>query len=170
MKTTNYPEDFVKRTKKLIESHYEHIKTNGELEVTFLINCLLGLIVAVAENGKETGLISNSEILNSIQKIGFSEKASDTSKQELINHDEITITIKHKDCLAEKEYQWFLKKLRNAIAHQNIEPINEKEKWTGVKMWNESRDGIKDFAIELTNDELKRLALSIAGNYLGKIK
>jgi hypothetical protein len=168
MSTTNYPKDFVKRTKNLIESHYEYIKTNSKLEVTFLINCLLGLIVVVAENNKE---INISQILNNIPKIGFLDKeASNTSTQELINRNEITITIKHKECLAKKGGQWFLTKLRNAIAHQNIEPINEEGKWTGVKMWNKTNGGIKDFEIELTNDELKELALNIAERYLDKMK
>jgi hypothetical protein len=74
MESTNYPKDFVERTKKLVETHYECIKTTNELEVTFLINCLLGLIVAVAENGKATGLVKDKDFLRNISKVGFLKK------------------------------------------------------------------------------------------------
>jgi hypothetical protein len=166
MKEINYPKDFVERTKKLINTHYDCIKKTSKLEVTFLINCLLGLIVAVAENGKGKGLIKEKNFLGSIEKIGFLKK--DTTKQNLISSDETTIKVAHKESLGEYKYEWFLTKIRNAIAHQHIEPINKDEKWTGVKMWNEPTDGIKDFEIELTNTELKELALKIAEEYLSQ--
>jgi hypothetical protein len=146
MEMVYYPIDIVERTKELLQNTYEEIKKTSQLEVSFLINCLLGLVVMVAESKKGKGLVKDKEFLRNIRKIN----------------------IKYKESLAEKEYQWFLKKMRNAIAHQNIDPINENGKWTGAKMWNETKDGIRDFEISLTNTELKELALNIANDYLNQ--
>jgi hypothetical protein len=135
----DYQNEFVSRTKQLLECHFEAIKKESALEVTFLMNCLLGLVVLVAESNKGKGLIKDKTFLNDI-----------------INKD-----------LALEEYQWFLQKIRNAIAHQHIEPDNNNGEWVGVKMWDE-RDNIMNFEIKLTNSRLKELALNIANDYLNQ--
>jgi hypothetical protein len=143
MGTLNYRKDIVERTKRLIETHYDCIKKTSQLEVTFLINCLLGLVVAVSENKKGKGKVKDKIFLQNILKTEYLDKS----------------------------YDWFLPKIRNAIAHQNIEPRNDSEnkKWTGVKMWNwNEHNKKKDFEIELTNEELKDLALKIAEDYLNQ--
>jgi hypothetical protein len=66
----------------------------------------------------------------------------------------------------ENEYtkDWFLKKIRNGIAHQNMTAKNENEKWIGVRIWNEHY-GLVDFEIEFTIEELKEFAIFIAGEF-----
>lgn len=56
MENKNYPLEFVERTIKLLEELSPHAK-KAELDVTFLLNCTLGLIVATSENIKEGQLI-----------------------------------------------------------------------------------------------------------------
>jgi len=53
----NYKEEIVKRTKDLLETKFEGLK-NDDREVTFLMNCLLGLIIAVSEKEKETPIFN----------------------------------------------------------------------------------------------------------------
>jgi hypothetical protein len=166
MESTNYQKDFVERTKKLMENYYKCIEKEDELEVTFLINCLLGLVVVIAERGVTAakGLIKDKDFLRTI-KICFLNKKTN-NMQCVIENNETTADVEHKETLGAYQYQWFLTKMRNAIAHQHIEPINEDEKWKGVRMWNESANGIKDFEIVLTSDELKNIAIGIAEDYL----
>ena len=44
----NYPKEFVERTLNLLDQFYDEARSK-ELEVTFLLNCLLGLIIATYE-------------------------------------------------------------------------------------------------------------------------
>jgi hypothetical protein len=50
MEVKNYKIDFVQRTLELLKTNYGRIQEDLHLEVTFLMNCLLGLIVTVTEN------------------------------------------------------------------------------------------------------------------------
>lgn len=59
----------------------------------------------------------------------------------------------------------FIATLRNAIAHQNIFIGNKDGQCETVKMWNE-KNGYIDFEIEFTIEELRKLALHIAEEYL----
>ena len=45
-------EEFVKRTREILEKKYAYFKKDEDREVTFLLNCLLGTIVAVSESKK----------------------------------------------------------------------------------------------------------------------
>jgi hypothetical protein len=171
MKLNDYPKDFVKRTKELVSKHYECVETTSGLEVTFLINCLLGLVVAVVENGKAKGLVKDKDFLKGISKIGFLKKNTkeNAEQTDLISKDKVEIEVWHKEYLDET-YGWFLHKMRNAIAHQHVDSQNENEKWVGVRMWNETNAGVTDFEMELTNEELKDIAMGIAEDYLEQNK
>ncbi len=57
-----------------------------------------------------------------------------------------------------------LTKLRNGIAHQNIIPKNEGGKWEGVIIWN-NNNGVMDFAMEFSAQELKDFSIEIATRY-----
>ncbi len=59
-----------------------------------------------------------------------------------------------------------LKKIRNAIAHQHVEPHNHNDNWVGVTLWNVNPQDEIDFRIELTTAQLNSLANYIANNYL----
>ena len=49
MEIKNYPKEFVERTIRLLEELEPKAK-EIELEVSFLLNCLLGMVVSVLEN------------------------------------------------------------------------------------------------------------------------
>jgi hypothetical protein len=65
----------------------------------------------------------------------------------------------------DKTLKYFLKKLRNGIAHQNIEPINEGGQFVGVNIYNRHY-GITDFECEFRRGGLEKLANFIAEQYL----
>lgn len=152
----NYSTEFPKRTLKLLKSFQEK-KIDYKLNVTFLMNCLLGLIVTAVENSERRQLIQGNvddEMLvfipdNIELKIG---------NQNLISHP--------KSILKTRGKLSTLKKIRNAIAHQHVEPHNKKNNWVGVTLWNvHPQDGM-DFRIELSTAQLNLLANYITNHYL----
>lgn len=167
--TENYPLDFVKRTKELLQQNFSDFESK-DLEVTFLLNCLLGLIVNVSENKKSNSIFNTKIDKNFLSilpdKIGF--KIKDSNEYELIDTNEIRIKIGHKEDLNILYKYEFITKLRNGIAHQHIDAINEDGKWVGVKLWN-INNKLKDFEIIFTIEELKKLSLKIAADYLKSI-
>ena len=165
----NYKIDFVTRTKDLLNDNFSDFE-NKDKEVTFLLNCLLGLIVNVSENEKKSNLtikgnIDEDFLSNIPDKIGFVIKKQ--HKKDLTNTDltDIQTKVGHKTELKNYNKLWFVNKLRNGIAHQNIEGINDNHKWVGLRLWNTNND-VKDFEVIFTIDELRKLALKIADEYL----
>ena len=70
-----YNIDIVKRTKEILDDYYVEFEKRGR-EVTFLMNCLLGIIIVITETEKRNRNLSIGEIdENFIQyipdKIGF---------------------------------------------------------------------------------------------------
>ena len=165
---TNYRIDFVERTKEILQENYPEFKDNNR-EVTFLLNCLLGLIITVSENEKKLNKVFKGNIDNDFlkfipEKIGFVEK---TNNIDLTDKD-LTIfelAVCHKTSLIKETKLWFVNKIRNCIAHQNIEGMNENGKWIGVRLWNQ-KDSTKDFEIIFTVEEIKNLAIELATQYL----
>jgi hypothetical protein len=115
------------------------------------------------------GKIDDVFLCNLPEKIGFTIKSS--NKVNLSDSDltKIETKVGHKNDLKNYTKLWFVNKLRNGIAHQNIEGINEDEVWIGLKLWNTNNDLI-DFEIIFTIEELKKLALKIADDYLKSSK
>ena len=168
-----YNKEFVRRTKEILENEYKNFQKKDR-EVTFLMNCLLGLIIAVSENSKESATPLknniNEEFLKYIpEKVGFiinGRKALEHA-QDLTNMDNTKIESKigHKKELSDEAILFLITKLRNGIAHQHIKVVENNKQWTGVKIWNMYNE-IKDFEIEFTIEELKNLAIKIAEIYL----
>ncbi|RXK61601.1 hypothetical protein ESA94_00880 [Lacibacter luteus] len=169
----NYKIDFVTRTKELLNDNFADFKSKDK-EVTFLLNCLLGLIVNVSENEKKSKLTFNGKIDHAFisllpDKVGFIIKKRHSEDLTDERVEKIETKIGHKSDLKSQDKFWFINKLRNGIAHQNIEGINEANKWVGVKLWNTYNEE-RDFEIIFTVDQLKSLALKIADDYLTKHK
>lgn len=167
--TTNTKLDFITRTKEIIDSHYNEFKKEDR-EVTFLLNCLLGLIVTISESEKLEQTVFKNPIDDSFlsilpNKIGFIDNKKKISI-DLIERDTGTFPIGHKNDLKGHSKLFFINKIRNAIAHQHIENINEDKKWIGVKLWNENSE--KDFEIIFTISELKSFAIALSNEYLAK--
>ncbi len=165
----NYKVEFVRRTEKLLNESYNDFKSK-DLEVTFLLNCLLGLIVSVTENEKKSrqsfkGDIDDDFISLIPDNVGFIINKLHSKSLVDKRVKKINSKIGHKSDLSSFSKLWFINKLRNGIAHQHIEPINKYGKWVGVKLWNEYKNE-RDFEIHLTIKQLRALALKIADIYL----
>jgi hypothetical protein len=185
----DYPLDFVKRTIELINK-IEPVAKKEKLEVTFLLNCMLGMIVSVHENTLNT---KQHEIfktkLNSTELEGIvpeTIKILDTKGRDLSQEDKKKINefkflknfkeaeiplnpkpIKFKTTkqVFELDLGYVLRKVRNGISHQNIMPTNQYGKWQGIRIWNEF-EGVKNFAIEFKHSELKIFSLKVAELYV----
>jgi hypothetical protein len=172
-KINNYSIDIIKRTKEILENNYQEFEEKDR-EVTFLMNCLLGLIIAISENEKRKRRVIKKTIDESFldiipSKIGFIN--SKEVQQDFTDTDltKLFLNVEHKEELIGKDKLWFINKIRNGIAHQNIYGINEDKLWVGVRLWNEN-NGTKDFEIVFTIKELKRLAIKLAEEYLRDIE
>jgi len=170
----NYEIDFITRTREILTKYYPDFQDKGR-EVTFLLNCLLGLIITTVAESKKKGKgaifkveIDESFLLLIPDKIGFinSNKLVIDSMDFIDRNEmEVRVPIGHKNDLKKMTKLWFLEKIRNGIAHQNIKSINENESWIGIMLWNENHNK-KDFEIIFTIDELKNLAIEISKKYL----
>ncbi len=172
MSEINYTAEFVERTKQLLEQVYEKAESEN-LENTFLMNCLLGLVVAVSElkkgdSKKYFDQKINDELLAKIpNKVGY---LVNNSEYNLLGiESSISFEIGKRENLSAQTASWLLGKIRNGIAHQNIEAINSNGKWNGVKIWNHDKQKRKDFEIEFTNFELKDFTLFISLQYIAHI-
>lgn len=158
-----YPKDFVEKTKKIIEDHFDSFKTSDR-EFTFLLNCLLGLVITVNEKrgNKFNGEIDADFLKFIPEKIGFIDLPS--NQTDLLSDTTIINIKKHSDLIS-KTKVWFLGKIRNGIAHQHIKVEENDGNWTGIRLWN-IKNKNKDFEIIFTQKELKDLAIEIASIYL----
>jgi hypothetical protein len=193
--TKNYPKEFVARTILLFDKVEMSAKKEG-LEVTFLLNCLLGLIVSVLENidkldksdfdksffavklnsDELKGIIPLSikaikdiDILNSYKEQINSHGFLKEISEECILIKSSTISFIPKQILFNYDLIWLLRKIRNGIAHQNIMPTSESDTWKGIRLWNHNPQGIKNFAIEFNISELRKFSKEIAERYLKSI-
>lgn len=172
----NYAVDIVSRTKDLLCSEsYTKAEQDG-LEVTFLINCLLGLIIAVSETEKKKKTSWVKKNINTDLTVLIPEQIAFTKKPQVSSLIEakgslLSYQILGKDDLKEKTVQWLVNKLRNSIAHQNIEAIdiNNNGKWTGIKMWNQPVTGSeeRDFEVIFTTNQLREVSIYFADTFIG---
>lgn len=165
-----YRIDIIKRTKEILEENFQSFEEKDR-EVTFLLNCLLGLIVAISENEKRKvkvfkGNIDTDFLTLIPAKIGFVEGRQ--LDADLTNADltELSVKVGHKPALKKKSQLWLINKIRNGIAHQNIEGMNENGKWVSVRLWNSDNNARKDFEVIFVIEELKRFAIALADKYL----
>jgi hypothetical protein len=185
----NYPLEFVERTVSLIESLSADAEYRG-LDVTFLLNCLLGLIVATSENiaiheiktlDKKIFELDSKCLLP--QKIAYIDLESalkvykkQINGKSLINQGDKNISFESKINVngyrqaRNMKLKELLKKIRNGVAHQNLAPLNDGGKWRGVKIWNHGKEGIKDFEIEFEVSELKAFSIFLARIYIDELK
>ena len=144
-----YRIDIIKRTKEILEKNYQIFKEK-DMKVTFLFNSLIGLIVTISENENRKlkvfkGKIDDDFLSLLPDKIGFVEKIEvlDLTSGNLT---QLNGKIGHKNDLKKKDKFWLINKIRNGSAHQNLEAINEDDKWIGGRLWN-TNASIKDFEI-----------------------
>lgn len=152
----NYSTEFPKRTLKLLKS-FQDKKIDYKLNVTFLMNCLLGLIVTAVENSERRQLIQGNV---DDEMLGF---LPDNIELKIGNQP---LQVHPKTAVKNRGKLSTLKKIRNAIAHQHVEPDNQNNNWVGVTLWNVNPQNEIDFRIKLTTAQLNSLANYITNHYL----
>ncbi len=153
-----YDTEFIKRTQTLINGYHE------KYTITLLLNCLLGLIILPNEFKGRKGrkftflnqdIQSIKEIQGIISKNNFLFNPTKKKKGDGYVSDK-------------KSLKNFLKKIRNGIAHQQIEPINENGEWKGVRIKdiNDFNNKNLELEIEFTIKELRDFAFFISTKYI----
>jgi len=181
---TDYPKEFVQRTLELLDEGYLFFRQRN-LEVTFLLNCLLGLIVATSENIRkcESGFfkrrLTNNEIVGSVPRkikyVSESKMGQYINKQKKENqsfsynsNEEKNTEINLFETGNDIALITVIDKIRNGVAHQNIKPINKNGRWSGILIWNINKYGIRDFEVEFDIYELETFARFVASKYLSE--
>jgi hypothetical protein len=143
-----YEIEFITRTRKIINDYNK--RKNG-YKLTLLLNCLVGLIILPdqrTEYGKPPLWEIEIDQIPIFQNAKISPKWSNNNKHTL---------------------EQFIRKLRNGIAHQNIEPINRNNHFVGVKIWNVNQQNIIDCEVKFDRHTLHEFASFIADQYLHHI-
>lgn len=163
-------EEFVKRTREILEKKYAYFKKDEDREVTFLLNCLLGTIVAVSESKKSNlkGNIDDKFLELFPDKIGFLKKKSEEYYLSDTEKSSIDFEVGHRTDLKIMPKRWLLKKIRNGIAHLNIEWENDGGKCKTIRLWNEAASKVKDFEITFEIEQLKDFAIELSKKYLSE--
>jgi hypothetical protein len=145
--------EFIDRTRNILATY------RGEHDVTLLMNCLLGLIIVAYERYEKSRHIFFDVPIKNIKELeeitlskGFYFKPKKWKR-------------KGSTALEEKTLRVLIKKFRNGIAHQNVEPKNLCGRWVGVHVWNEF-DRVRDMEVELTVEQLKTFAILVSDIYL----
>jgi hypothetical protein len=135
----NLVRDFIQRTRKNLEYIEKAHATDPSAEVyevTQLINSLLGLIVFP----KEQYFLHIPETpLEDLAAKGW--KIPDVKG----NFSKI------------KNLRQLMQYMRNAVAHSNLEFISDGHKLTGIRLWNCTRGGVKNWQIEMKLTELREI-------------
>ncbi len=118
MEIKNFDIDFVERTKEIVTEY------QGERDVSNLINCTLGLLILPYENIKNT--IGDAFWQDNIANV---KELSDVN---IKRFDPIRKIKREKITFYPRTVKVFLQKIRNGLAHQNIQAINDGGKFTGI--------------------------------------
>ncbi len=167
--------DFVRKTNEMLRENWEYLQSKDK-EVTFLLNCTLGLIVAIAEDEK---IAKNSfktlfkDKFNRIfidllpKRIGFVDSKEMVYDDLTMDGAEVNVTVGHKDDLVEKDAPWLLKKIRNGIAHLNITFENEGGQIKTIRLWNNPihNKRLRDFEVVFEIKEFRDFATELSNRY-----
>ncbi len=143
-----YEIEFITRTRKILN---DYNKRKSGYKLTLLLNCLVGLIILPDQRmpfGKPPFWDTEISQIPLFQTAKINPTWSSNSRHTLAQ---------------------FLRKLRNGIAHQNIEPINRNNQFVGVKIWNVTPQNVIDCEVELDRRSLHEFANFIADQYLHHI-
>ena len=141
--------DFAERTSKNL-SMIEQLQTEGReaYEVTQLVNSMLGLLVFPQQN--YINQIPETP-LDDLKRDGWPVPNCQRGPDEVRNLNQL------------------IRYLRNAIAHFNIEFIDDGQNQLRLlKVWNENRDGVKTWEAELSVSDLRGIAERFIGLILSK--
>jgi len=145
-----YDVELIKRTKDLIKTY------KGKYTLTLLMNGLLSLIVLPQQhNSRVRRLNFMNKELDEIDEIQFVLNSNNFFFDKRNNHNDL---------------KNLLNRIRNGIAHQRIETINDNNnKWKGVIIQDYDRNNNLGLHLELKTSELRKFAFYIADEYLKEI-
>ena len=167
--------DFVQKTNEMLRDNWEYLR-DKDREVTFLLNCTLGLIVAIAEdkevakNSFKTLFKDNFDrtFINLLPKrIGFVDSNGMVCDDLTVYGVGVNVFVGHKDDLVEKDAPWLLKKIRHGIAHLNIKFENEGGQIQTIRLWNNPihNKSLRDFEVVFEIKELRDFATTLSDKY-----
>lgn len=152
----HYEREFVERTRQILKTY------KGKYKLSNAINCTLGLIVLPNEMlNAFPNPIWDTPIVN----------INDLNYLQVRRFEPIRKKKKNLPVYYPKTLKILLKKIRNGLAHQTIEPVNNAHGlFTGIIIRNYFSEGANDLdlEIEFNRKELENFALFIAGKYLGE--
>lgn len=149
--------EFITRTKKLISAY------KGTYNITLLLNCLSGLIVLP------------SEYYNRRAKTFFSTEIADIPELNGLLNNGIFNPTKRKNNQWVQDKHTFknlIKKVRNAVSHQQILCVGNNGKWESVTLKDINFFNNNNIELEVTwtTKELRKFALFVANSYLNEIE
>ena len=154
MEIKKFEIEFVQRTKSLL------IDYQGPWDMSNLINCTLGLIILPYETikGKPSLSFWDTEL----------DKIPNLPPFKLPIFEPIKRIKRLRVTYYPKTLKVLLQKIRNGLAHQRIEPVNQDGKFAGVIIRNYFDDAQtrQDLEVHFSQQELKGFALFIADEYL----
>lgn len=142
--------DFVCRTKEILDT----VRTKHD--VSLLVNCTFGLVIF-----PHTIVLEKLKPVSRESWWSSSEFWSKNLKDQEGLPEFLRAALKNNHF--PKSIGEFLHKLRNALAHQEFEPINDDGRLIGIR-WMIVRD--RDLRLELRKEEFKELLPFIANVYL----
>ncbi len=156
MEIQKFEIQFVERTRELL------LRYQGPYDMSNLLNCTLGLIILPYETMRGRPLLPFwDEELNKVPNL---PPFTLTTFEPIREIDKKSKKIKY----YRKTLKVLLQKIRNGLAHQEIEPVNRHGKFDGVIIRNyygETRRHM-DLQIQFSQHELQAFALFIADQYL----
>ena len=173
--------DDQKLMKQQIENTIEiidYFRDNQELSYTALLNALLSLVLLPFESAKrrDKGRIWQGKYEDVKKNIGFNEEV-------------FAPIVECRNGKPENLYRnlySFIRKFRNAVAHQHIQLYVNENELIAVTFFNvfpvdcskcsekscklnKNKDGVEDFRVSFTYDQLHAFALFVANSYLRSI-
>ncbi|THB69264.1 MAG: hypothetical protein D6B27_00840 [Gammaproteobacteria bacterium] len=137
MEYNNLIQDFVERTKINLNA-IEELKHSGNnvYEVTQFINSLLGMLI-----------FPQQEFFKNIPQISITEAETDgwIIPNPVGSHKQVA------------NLSVFLRYLRNAVSHCNIEVLSKNKEISGIKVWNISNNGTINWECKFSITELKSI-------------
>ena len=173
--------DDQKLMKQQIENTIEiidYFRDNQELSYAALLNALLSLVLLPFESAKrrDKGRIWQGKYEDVKKNIGFTD----------VVFAPIVECRNGKPKISYRNQYSFIRKFRNAIAHQHIQLCLDENKLISVTFFNvfrsnclkcndkscklkKNKDGVEDFRVSFTYDQLHAFALFVAKSYLRSI-
>jgi hypothetical protein len=150
-----YEKEFVERTRHILKRY------RGKYKLSNAINCTLGLIILPNEMIRRLHSPMWDTPVDQIDELTYLR----IQKFEPIRSKKNGTTSYYP-----KTLRTLLNKIRNGLAHQNIEPVNSGRSFVGVKIKNYYTDRSNsrelDLVIEMKRVELEKFGLFIAEKYL----